>query len=605
MLSLISTLSVLLSLVSAISTIEIHGNKFFNSSDGTQFFIKGVAYQRARKEGITYDQRFQTGYIDSLAEPSLCLRDLEYLKELGVNTVRVYQLDPTQNHDVCMDAFANYGIYVLADLSEPEMSINRENPAWDLDLYDRFTLVVDAMHSYPNVLGFYVGNEVVTTGENSGAAPFVKAAVRDVKHYMAAKNYRRIPVGYASNDDAATRMEVARYFVCEENENGQSDPDSVVDFYSLNMFEWCGYSSYATSGYRQRTIEFSQMPVPVFFSEFGCNTVTPRPFTEVEAIYGPAMLRVFSGGIVYEFFQNANGYGLVEEQGLGELTKLDDFRVVQLRLMESRPQGVTRNRGTEGGDSKGGDSKGGDSKGGDSKFNGADHSSSNSGSTNSISSNSISSSSISSSSISSSSISISSDRISCPPRGPNWSAAPNLPPRPSHEKCECLQSTLSCTISPYHAVHETRLLNEVCALTDCLRILGNGSTGRYGDFAACGMKQRISFALNLHWLQNGRAPEACDFDSRAALMFNHHHANWDTAVTSSGASCVDVMGHLLDRPLNSSSVSNYSLVAGSGDREFHQWEKQNGALSVAGGAGVLVALLVALLVVAASVYFAT
>lgn len=34
--------------------------------------------------------------------------------------------------------------------------------------------------------------------ETSGAAPYVKAAVRDVKAYRDSKNYRKIPIGYSA-----------------------------------------------------------------------------------------------------------------------------------------------------------------------------------------------------------------------------------------------------------------------------------------------------------------------------------------------------------------------------------------------------------------------
>ena len=37
----------------------------------------------------------------------------------------------------------------------------------------------------------------------SGAAPYVKAALRDVKSYRDSKNYRKIPVGYSAGKCAA------------------------------------------------------------------------------------------------------------------------------------------------------------------------------------------------------------------------------------------------------------------------------------------------------------------------------------------------------------------------------------------------------------------
>lgn len=47
------------------------------------------------------------------------------MKKLGVNTIRVYYADATQNHDECMQAFEDAGIYVLLGLESPFSGINR------------------------------------------------------------------------------------------------------------------------------------------------------------------------------------------------------------------------------------------------------------------------------------------------------------------------------------------------------------------------------------------------------------------------------------------------------------------------------------------------
>lgn len=500
------------------SHIVIRGNKFFNSSDGNQFFVKGVAYQRGIKEGTVYDSPGNVRYIDSLANPSLCLSDLKYLKELGVNTVRVYQIDPTQSHDVCMNAFADSGIYLLADLGEPEQSINREDPYWDLDLYQRFTDVVEAMQSYPNVLGFLVGNEVITSTLNSNSAPFVKAAVRDIKNYIRDKGYREIPVGYSSNDDEVTRLVLVNYFVCDDN-----GTESPVDFYSINMFEWCGYSSFATSGYKERTMEFSQLPVPVFFSEFGCNTAPTRPFTEMEVLYGPTMLKVWSGGIVYEFFQNENQYGLVEETSPEVLEKLDDFSTVRLRFMESTPVGVQRT-------------------------------------TNSTTKR---------------------GTVKCPRTSSIWNALSVLPKPPLLETCECLEASLSCVLSPCVKVHETNFLDEVCLMIDCLKIKGDGSKGEYGEFSACGIKQRISYALNKYWVQNDRNPDACNFGSRAVLITNKGTNSLDSTYTSDGRTCRDVAGKSVGLAVSkdlAGEVDDGTSDEAINENKFVQFRNKSGAM---------------------------
>jgi hypothetical protein len=38
------------------------------------------------------------------------------MKELGANTLRVYHVDAAEDHDGCMKAFADAGIYLTIDL---------------------------------------------------------------------------------------------------------------------------------------------------------------------------------------------------------------------------------------------------------------------------------------------------------------------------------------------------------------------------------------------------------------------------------------------------------------------------------------------------------
>lgn len=248
------------------------------------------------------DSNSNLTYSDPLADVAGCKRDIPYLKELQTNVVRVYAIDPTQDHSECMQMLADAGIYVISDLSEPSLSINRISPSWNIELYNRYTSVIDALANYTNTLGFFAGNEVSNNNSNTDASAFVKAAVRDMKKYIASKNYRDIGVGYSADDDATIREQVREYFDCG------TDAERI-DFFGLNIYEWCGHSSYTTSGYANRTQDFSDYDVPVFFSEYGCNTVQPRSFDDVQALYGPEMTGVWSGGIVYMYFQEANDFG--------------------------------------------------------------------------------------------------------------------------------------------------------------------------------------------------------------------------------------------------------------------------------------------------------
>lgn len=176
------------------------------------------------------------------------------------------------------------GIYVISDLGEPKLSINREDPQWNTALFARYSGVVDSMVQYTNTIGFFAGNEVSNNLTFTGASAFVKAAVRDTKAYIKSKNGRPVYVGYAADDDATVRAQVAAYFNC-------GDVASQIDFWGYNIYEWCGDSDYQTSGYADRVKEFTGYSVPAFFAEYGCNTqgggAAGRKFTEVKALYGP------------------------------------------------------------------------------------------------------------------------------------------------------------------------------------------------------------------------------------------------------------------------------------------------------------------------------
>ena len=265
-------------------------------------YVKGVAYQQDYTGQSITGTNVAGGYSDPLANPKGCTRDIPYLKQLETNAVRVYAIDPTANHDDCMKQLSDAGIYVLADLSAPSQSINSNDPSWDTDLYARYASVIDAMAKYSNVLGFFAGNEVVDAPNNTAAAPFVKAAVRDMKAYINTKGYRDIGVGYAMEDNPYVRTPAVEYFDC-------GSLADTVDFWGYNIYEWCGDSTYQSSGYEARTKQFETYNKPAIFAEYGCNTVQPRTFTEVLALYGPQMSPVWSGGVVYMYFQEVNNFG--------------------------------------------------------------------------------------------------------------------------------------------------------------------------------------------------------------------------------------------------------------------------------------------------------
>jgi len=435
----------------AIDPIVIQGSKFFYKTNGTQFFMKGVAYQQDVSTNSSATKPIK--YTDPLADTAGCDRDIPLLQKLQTNTIRVYALDPTANHDHCMGLLADAGIYVVADLSQPGQSINRDDAAWNDDLYTRYTSVIDTMQKYDNILGFFAGNEVSNAPNNTDASAFVKAAVRDMKAYIKQKNYRTIGVGYATNDDATIRGPLADYFNCGD------DPADAIDFWGYNIYSWCGDSSFTESGYNLRTQEFENYTVPVFFAEYGCNTPSPRKFTEVQALYGKQMTGVWSGGIVYMYFQEANNFGLVSVNG-NSVSTLVDFDNLSSQIAKVTPSGV----------------------------NSADYKPTNT------------------------------EVRDCPKvNDVTWAAkATPLPPAANPALCGCMMDSLTCVVdSSVSADDYGDLFGVVCGLpgSPCAGIQHNATTGTYGAYGMCNSTEQLAFALNQY--SNSQSTGGCDFSGSA------------------------------------------------------------------------------------------
>lgn len=308
--------------------ITINGNAFVNSETKERFYIRGVDYQPGGSSNLT----------DPLADTSICGRDIPVFEDLGINTIRVYTVDNSLDHSECMQMLANAGIYLILDVNTPGASISRFDTAcsYNADYLQSVFATIDAFANYDNVLGFFAGNEVINSDNTTATATYVKAVVRDMKKYIKARDYRQIPVGYSAADIAANRQLAAEYFNCGD------DADARIDMFGVNDYSWCGQSSFSVSGYSTKMDIYKGYSVPIFLSEFGCNKVPgSRPFGEIGAIYSTEMSSVFSGGLVYEYSNETNNYGLVQISDDGaKVTKLDDFNNLKSEYAKvSNPQG--------------------------------------------------------------------------------------------------------------------------------------------------------------------------------------------------------------------------------------------------------------------------
>ena len=177
--------------------------------------------------------------------------------------------------------------------------------SWNQTQFNAYAKVMDTFQSYDNTLGFFVGNEVIAFANQSLAAPYVKAAARDLKAYRNSKGYRDIPVGYSAADISELRPMLQDYLACGTNAS------ESIDMFGLNAYEWCGDNNLQTSGYATLNTYAENYNIPIFFSETGCNTVQPRTFEDQGAIFGSDMNTLWSGAIIYEWIEEANNYGLV------------------------------------------------------------------------------------------------------------------------------------------------------------------------------------------------------------------------------------------------------------------------------------------------------
>ncbi|KAI5295437.1 beta-glucanosyltransferase [Ascosphaera acerosa] len=332
--------------------ITVKGNAFFRGKE--RFYIRGVYAEPAALSAklpdavrpfLPYaniaidhdDSDYQPGGAsktkDPIADTEHCKRDIAEFKKLGINTVRIYSVDNTKKHDDCMKALADAGIYLVLDVNTPTYSLNRASEK-DLQMsYNAVYLnsvfnIVQEFAQYDNTLAFFSGNEVINAANNSIAAPYVKAVTRDIRQFLKKRGLRRVPTGYSAADVDTNRLEMAEYMNCGSDEERS-------DFFAFNDYSWCDPSSFKISGWDQKVKNFTGYGLPLFLSEYGCNTNT-RKFQEVAALYSTEMTSVYSGGLVYEYSQESSNYGLVEIDG-DKVKELSDFDALQKAFEKTKP----------------------------------------------------------------------------------------------------------------------------------------------------------------------------------------------------------------------------------------------------------------------------
>ncbi|TFK21152.1 hypothetical protein FA15DRAFT_718037 [Coprinopsis marcescibilis] len=514
-----------------------------------RFYIKGIAYQRQGHGKASPNVAFNEAQIfhDPLADPDACRRDLPHFSSASINTLRVYHINSSLNHDECMEMFSEANIYVILDLSIPRTgSIVDGTTPWSTSIMDMYFSTIDAFEKYDNILAYNVGDSTVdyknyTTFE---AVPYLKAAVWDIKTHLRAINSTKL-VGYAAKAINFTNFRVpgvyeflthtapdrqrdlADYLSC-------GDEPNAIDLYGLNDYSWCPmYGNTMTkSRYEEIFAQFSSYNRPIYFSEFGCvydgDRRYPRVWDEVDALF-TNMTLIMSGGIAFSYFPT-----LVDQLEYGMVNVTEDGTAINVSAeFLALGERYSANNGPD------------------------TPSPSNIGSDDPVQCN------------ATSGLYVNSD-------------LETLPDTPNAEHCDCLQNALSCQVSPAVAEEiETvaPLITTVCRQLlgsggDCSSIFGNRTSGEYGRVVGCSPGTRLSYAMSQLYELREKDPTFCDFEGNAGVNIGALSAG---TAEESLRSCFGLQG------LSNSSAGPPGPVDETSDTSFNVLLTWPSKLSLLGG----------------------
>lgn len=357
--------------------IVLKGNQLYNSVTKERFYVKGVAYAPnlyANKTagGTAIDSDKSEDHFTDDKE-ALWSKDLPLLRDLGINSLRLYNVNPTAGHDKFMAAAEAAGLYVVVSTTVPvgEGVLDASKPAslvqgegcYTTGLVYSAKEIVRAFAKYSNTLAFIVANEIGQY-ELSGtllpgyhAIPCVKALVRDLRAYMKSCScgMRYIPMMYAATDlqpqnGVNPRDLISQYLTCGND---------AVDLYGINIYTWCAYASSFShlSTYKNITETWKTFDTAIVFSEFGCTygqfesyypftddpskPTSQRQWKQIDTLFSKNMTDVFSGGFAYQYSMSEIIYGMVLLPGYAtntDIVRLPNYYAAQQHFTAVVPE---------------------------------------------------------------------------------------------------------------------------------------------------------------------------------------------------------------------------------------------------------------------------
>ncbi|KAH7112570.1 Glucanosyltransferase-domain-containing protein [Dendryphion nanum] len=446
--------------VAELDPIVVKGSYFFYRTNGTQFHVRGISY----KDGLT--QTASKSPVDTLANGAACKRDIPFLLQLRVNVVRVSNIDVSKDHKECLDAFADAGIYIMAEMRSPTqwMEPKPEWTRWDVPLFQQYISVAEQLSNFTNVLGFVLG-DTGDRAENSPGLPFFKAAIRDIREHVKQKNMREVPIGWVLGSPflALKTTEQLDYMTCEEPR---------VNFLAVGLREVDDNGCTRDLRINETTSIYKNTPVPAFLYDHGCvnrnATGDLRKFGQISRLYSQDVASVLSGGILQTYFRKAefdDSFGLVNVNN-GIIEPVPGFEALSSAMATANPTP------------------------------------SNSAEYNPLVT-----------------------FASCPTSAPNskWKTGSKLPPKPHPRLCSCMMESLKCVAkesamrSVGHSQYQT-MVSSLCTnplSDDCIGIQRDGGLGEYGAFSVCNMTESWSWLANRHTLRSG--DQSCNLNNTVSL----------------------------------------------------------------------------------------